>query len=172
MIKDIFVGDITRPENPDDIIIGMNSALSEVNGIGRPFVEKIRSAYPIELGTVLSFEFDTKRHLHMIVCHHLGKDGWVGADMHVRFGMDYLWQRDGSSRNFSIVKIGTGRVGIRDHADAALIHTAMATSHLPVNLFLLNPRELMAEEVSLQMPSVLRLFRRWDLKHGEMELAA
>lgn len=49
MITAIKVGDITSPANPKHIIIGMNSKLNDVTGIGRPFVNKIHTAQPIKL---------------------------------------------------------------------------------------------------------------------------
>ncbi len=172
MIEDILVGDITGSDNPRDIIIGMNTELQEVHGIGKPFVREIEAVYPLQLGSVLSFEFDDRRHLHMIVCHCLGRNGWSQSDRYVRFGMDYLWRRDGETRQFSIVKIGTGRIGKRDGADHAAIHTAMATSYLPVHLFLYEAGEAVAADIGLRMPTTLRAYRRWDMTHGEMSLAA
>ncbi|MBX9906336.1 hypothetical protein K2X96_00375 [Patescibacteria group bacterium] len=173
MITDIVTGDITSSENPADIVIGMNSRLQDVVGIGRPFIERITAANPVNLGSVLSFKFDDRRLLHMIICHHLGSGGWVGADMHVRFGMDYLWQQPEShARKHSIVQIGTGRVGRRDGANAASIHTAMTTSFLPVTLFIFNQREAEAAVERLRVRPSLVPLRMWHPERGEMELAA
>lgn len=169
MIKDIVSGDITSPENRADIIIGMNSKLKDVTGIGMPFVSNVKTVHPIELGSVLSFKFDGSRQLHMIVCHHLGPGGWEDADMHVRFGMDYLWHTS-KRRKYSIVKIGTGRVGIRDGSDPIRIHTAMATSHLPVTLFIYDPKEKVAVVSALERPLVP--YRAWHPVHGEERIAA
>ena len=167
MIQDIVSGDITAPENPADIIIGMNSQLSDVTGIGRPFVNKLKTKHPIELGCVLSFEFDDERQLHMIICHHLGNGGWMGSDMHVRFGLDYLWQKPGHAlRKFSIVKIGSGRVGQRDGANPAAILTSMTNSFLPVTLYLFNKR-LQEEGVVAMKKPPLRALRVWHPNHGE-----
>lgn len=41
MIVGSEAGDILSPANHRDIIIGMNTSLGEVNGIGRPFVRNI-----------------------------------------------------------------------------------------------------------------------------------
>lgn len=170
MIINIEVGDITSRENHADIIIGMNSELKDVTGIGLPFVKKINALHPIDLGSVLSFKLDNDRNVHMIICHHLGKGGWKDADMHVRFGMDYLWHTERNGRKFSIVKVGTGRVGVRDGADPIRIHTAMATSHLPVTLFVYNPRETVAAHVALERPLVA--YRAWHPVLGEERIAA
>ncbi len=170
MLKSIKVGDITSPENPAHIIIGMNSQLNDVLGIGRRFVNKIRSVHPIKLGSVLSFKFDSTRNLHMIVCHHLGKNGWVGADMHVRYGMDYLWQTEDQAELFSVVEIGTGRVGLRDGADPAAIRTAIATSFLLVDLFIYQGPEV-ATAHDAAAP-VLQAYRHFHPTFGEELLVA
>jgi len=171
MINDIKVGDITSPENRADIIIGMNTKLQDVTGIGLPFVKKINALHPIDLGSVLSFKFDDDRNVHMIICHRLGDNGgWKDADMHVRFGMDYLWHTERNGRKFSTVQIGTGRVGVRDGADPVCIRTAMATSHLPVTLFVFNPRETVAAVIELERP--MTAYRAWHPVHGEERLVA
>jgi hypothetical protein len=172
MIVDIVEGDITAPENTADIIIGMNSLLGDVTGIGRPFVNTLKTTHPIQLGCVLSFEFDDSRQLHMIICHHIGMGGWEGSDMHVRFGLDYLWQKpEHALRKFSIVKIGSGRVGQRDGANSAAILTAMTTSFLPVTLFLFNKR-LQGEGVEALKKPPLRALCVWNPKFGEEVLLA
>ncbi len=170
VIKDIVQGDITSPDNRADIIIGMNSELSDVTGIGLPFVKKISVAYPIVLGSVLSFQFNSDRQVHMLICHSLGEHGWKGAHRYVRFGLDYLWQTEGS-RRYSSVRIGTGRIGKRDRADHAEILSAMAESFLPVTLYLYQPP---AQEVieAVRANEPLRAFRAWHPIHGEERLAA
>jgi hypothetical protein len=170
MIEHIRIGDITSSDNPSHIIIGMNSQLQDVLGIGMPFVDKIETAHPIKLGSVLSFKFDGTRNLHMLICHHLGRDGWVGADMHVRYGMDYLWQTEEWGKSFSIVQIGTGRVGTRDGANAVAIRTAMATSHLPVNLYIYRKPEGVAESNAVPVP--LTAYRHFHPVYGEERLVA
>ena len=170
MITDIKVGDITSPENRADIIIGMNSELHRVTGIGMPFVKNITALHPIDPGSVLSFKFDENRNVHMIICHRLGIDGWKDADKHVRFGMDYLCHTERNGRKFSTVQIGTGPVGIQYGADPASIRTAMATSHLPVTLFVFNPRETVAAVVELERP--MTAYRAWHPIHGEERLVA
>jgi|GEM_PF-5915513 len=169
MIRDIIVGNITRPTNSADIIIGMNSTLSEVLGIGRPFVDKIAAIHPIVRGSVLSFEFTPEQHLHMIVCHDIGRGGWVDAEQQVRFGMDYLWHTEGT-RHYSIVQIGTGRVGTRDGADPATIRSAMAASFLPVDLYVYDPGAHETVEAASVAP--LRAFRAWHPVLGEERIAA
>lgn len=141
MIERIQVGDITDGKlNPRDIIIGMNTEMLEASAIGRPFVKKVVPLKLLALGSVLTFQFDKKRKLHMIICHHHGEGGWRGAAQYVRFGMDYLWQREeDGQRNFSIVQIGHGPVGRRDGADFSKIIRAISESSLPVVLYVRNP---------------------------------
>ncbi len=184
MIRDIKVGDITNPSNSADIIIGMNSTLSDVLGIGRPFTDKIATIHPIVRGSVLSFEFTSERNLHMIICHDIGAGGWLDADKQVRYGMDYLWHSEdtqraeggldhlliGKNRRYSIVQIGTGRVGKRDGADPAAIRSAMAASFLPVDLYVYDPGAREAVEAASVVP--LRPYRAWHPIHGEELLAA
>ncbi len=177
MIRHIVPGDITDPRNKADIIIGMNSALNDVTGIGLPFVKQSIPTRAIQLGSVISFNFDTNRKLHMLICHHLGEGGWAGADRHVRFGLDYLEhlahmdEEPPVERDYSIVHIGTGRVGIRDGADKVAIHRAIADSHLTVDLFVYKKPEE-AAVVSMRTPLVP--FRAWSPNFGEerMSLAA
>lgn len=170
MIEEIVPGDITSPNNRRDIIIGMNTDLEDVLGIGRTFVKNIVPMMAIELGSVLTFDFDKKRKLHMIICHALGKGGWRGADKYVRFGMDYLDHLNDSGRRYSIVQIGTGRVGRRDGADHALIRTAMTNSYLPVNLYIYEPAvEVVATAIQLK-PMVMTA--AWNPQHGPIPLQA
>lgn len=145
MIKHIRVGNILDPENQADIIIGMNLEFKDVRGIGRPFIDRIRRTRAITLGSVVTFDYDGTRQLHMLVCHQIGKDGWASADAYVRYGLDYLWKFD-PERKYSIVDIGTGRVGTRDGADQMLIHRAIADSHLETDLFVLDQRERISTE--------------------------
>lgn len=88
MIEEIISGNITDPSNKRNIIIAMNTTLSEATYLASPFVTKLRHALKGEelLGSVLSFQFDSDRKIHMIICHKIGKGGWVGADQYVRFG--------------------------------------------------------------------------------------
>jgi hypothetical protein len=166
MIIDIRHGDITTRENSSDIIIAMNTELGDVRGIGKPFVSKIARTRGLQLGSVFSFSFDTDRALHMLICHKLGTDGWTDADSYVRFGLDFLWQKQRDVEH-SIVRIGTGRVGKRDGADHARILTAMATSHLKLRLFVLpDEREQVAMENLLSSPNLVP-FRQWSRETGE-----
>ena len=174
MIKDIVVGDITAPGNHAHIIIGMNTTLEDVTGIGLPFVRDIKTKNPIALGSVLSFHFSPERSVHMLICHDIGYGGWANADKHIRFGMDYLWKTSNESelppQEFSIVQIGTGKIGLRDGADASAIRTAIANSHLPVTLYVFDQgvgtRELRSEIAAL------RAYRAWDPIHGEEQLVS
>ncbi|HEY4487064.1 MAG TPA: hypothetical protein VJB70_05065 [Candidatus Paceibacterota bacterium] len=162
MIVGIEVSDITSPNNKRDIIIGMNTTLNDVRGIGLPFVKKIETLHPITLGAVLSFEFDDSRQVHMLICHDLGQYGWKNADHFVRFGMDFLWHTE-PAREYSIVQIGTGRVGHRDRADPVAIRTAMTNSFLPVTLFVFNPEK--SRVIHVALPE-LKPFRAWSPTHG------
>jgi hypothetical protein len=172
MITKITEGDILSPKNHADVIIGMNAELAEVNGIGLPFTWQIRRENPIPLGTVFSFELDDERQLHLLVCHHIGEGGWVHADKYVRFGLDYLWQSEPQTKKFSSVQIGTGRIGERDGADFPAIHTAMATSHLPLELFIFKPLEPVAVEANVTPLRTLTAFRSWNIHEGELALAS
>lgn len=165
MIKDIKVGNILDISNSADIIVGMNTTFDDVFGIAKPFVENINRVRQVTLGSVISFNYDDARNLHLLVCHKIGKGGWVNADQYVRYGMDYLWKAD-SGRAYSAVRIGTGRVGRRDGADHSAIHTAMGTSFLPVDLFVLNEREEIPAEASAKIIP----FRMWDMVQGEVPL--
>ncbi len=172
MILDILEGDILARDNPADVIIGMNDELKEVFGIGLRFTWQIQLNKPLRLGSVFSFELDESRKLHMIICHSIGKDGWVSADKYIRFGMDYLWHRE-VGRQFSMVKVGTGKLGKRDGADFAAIMSAIATSHLGVKMYTYNPPETVAVEARqvVPMPSLVA-YRSWSLEEGEQALAA
>ncbi len=165
MIKHIKVGNILDPSNKAHIIIAMNTEFDDVRGIGKPFVGKIKRTRSIKLGTVVSFDYDGSRELHMLVCHRLGKGGWENADQYVRYGMDYLWKCE-PHHSYSIVNIGTGRVGKRDGADHMQIRSAIASSFLPVDLFVLNePMQIPAEAAARIIP-----FRMWDMERGAVQI--
>ena len=136
MIIGTPIGDITtlNPEEPSDIIVGMNTKLEELDSLLLPQKWHAERKVPFKLGDVLSFKLDRRRQLHMLLCHHVEKNGWADADKYVRIGMDYLWLRHKDRRDFSIVKIGAGRVGTAGGADVNKIRAAMAASHLPVTL--------------------------------------
>jgi hypothetical protein len=168
VIEDIINGDITSPQNPRDIIIGMNTDLHDVTGIGLRFVKNLIPLKALDLGSVLTFDFDAQRKLHMIICHHLGPSYWYNADQHVRFGMDYLHYMNDSGRKYSIVRIGTGRIGQRDKADHAAIHKAMAESYLPVNLYTFDPKT--AEAVTQVERAPLVATAAWNPSHGPIPL--
>lgn len=169
MIENIIPGDITHPSNPCDIIIGMNTALDDVRGIAFPFLRHVIPAAALELGSVISFNFDDARKLHMIVCHSLDARMWDKADMYVRFGMDYLQHLNDSNRRYSIVQIGTGRVGLRDHADHAAIRTAMTTSFLPVDLYIYHPDARVAAASALAKPA--RPLSAWTMAEGSVPIS-
>ena len=166
-IKSIRVGNILSPDNPTDIIIGMNAEFDDVTGIGKPFIDQIVKTRDVSLGSVITFDYDGSRQLHMLICHHLLKGGWDRADHYVRYGMDFLWNSD-PNRDYSIVNIGTGRVGKRDNADHAAIRTAMSTSFLPVDLFVLNESERPAAAMAQVIP--LKPLRMWDMARGETDI--
>ena len=173
MIRDFITGDITARSNKSDIIIGMNTALDDVTGIGFPFVKNSVPTRMLQLGSVISYDFDGTRKLHMIICHHLGEGGWEYADRYVRFGLDYLdhldrdTQAGDGGRSYSIVRIGTGRIGTRDGADFQAIHRAMADSFLTVDLYLFK-REQQSADVRAIRP--LQPFRAWNSALGEENL--
>ena len=171
MIKGFKFGDITDPSNRRHIIIGMNTTLKDVTGIGLPYVAKLKTVleHPLELGSVLSFHFDYGRDLHMIFCHNIGIGGWEKADQYVRFGLDYLHHTDGDKGEFSIVQIGAGDVGVRDGADPVAIHTAMANSFLPVTLFLKDPR--VKTGVVGETPKEMVAYATWHPHYGEQHLS-
>lgn len=112
----------------------------------------------------------------MLICHQLGEGGWTGADKYVRFGLDYLWHCEHEedrqeNREFSIVEIGKGRVGRRDGAEPVFIHQAMATSHLPLTLFVNhNDSESVRASEALVIP--LKAYRAWTPEYGEQRFAA
>ena len=168
MIEDMIPGDITSRDNPRDIIIGMNTKLDDVTGIGRPFVKNVFPATALELGSVLTFDFDAKRKLHMIICHDLGLGGWHRTDQHIRFGMDYLNHINDTGRQHSIVRVGTGRVGKRDGADHAAILTAMTNSYLPVNLYIWEPQEQIV--VTRVQPEPMIAVAAWHPQQGPIPL--
>jgi hypothetical protein len=167
MITDIVYGDITSPKNPADIIIGMNNTLKDVTGIGRPYLERIAAAHPIKLGSVISFKFDSEdqRKIHMLICHKLGLGGWNEADRFVRFGLDYLDHTELNNKKFSIVNIGTGRVGKRDGARPADILTSITNSFLPLTLYIWDRPEQEAAADSIALPLVP--YRMWNMETGE-----
>lgn len=168
MIRDIIHDDITSRKNPGDIIIGMNTDLQDVTGIGRRFVRNLIPQAALQLGSVITFQFDEQRRVHMIICHTLGKGGWAHAPQHVRFGMDYLNHLD-DGRDYSIVRIGKGRIGRRDGADFSAIHQAMADSYLLADLYVYDmpKQEAMAEAFALPRP-----LRAWSVAEGELQVAA
>lgn len=167
MIKEIITGDATDPNlNPGDIIIGMNSKLAQASAIGRPFVSNVNLVKQIDLGSVVTFDFGKGRQLHMLICHKIGKGGWVSADRFVRFCLDYLW-KEHRDRKYGIVQIGTGPVGRRDGADPAIIRTAMANSFLEMNLFIAPERK---EAVASVTRPPLVPFRTWSMEKGEREI--
>lgn len=168
MIKNILLGDITDSDtHPGDIIIGMNTKLSESSAIGRPFVHSVSVLKQVKLGSVLTFRFDRVRLLHMLICHRIGLGGWENADKYVRYCLDYLWQRHGD-RTYSIVEIGNGPVGQRDGADVSTIRTAMANSFLEVDLVILPPEAQEARVAAGVLPMVP--FRVWDMGGGERKI--
>lgn len=170
MIGEIRFDDITGSNNPGHIIIGMNSALRDVRGIGRRFVGSANTTQPIDLGSVLSFKFDARRNLHMIICHHLGEGGWHEADKYVRFGLDHLWQNEAPGQRFSVVQIGAGRIGRRDGANHQAIRTAIDESHLTADLYV-SPN-MGSQQVAARAPAELIAFRAWHPTLGEERLAS
>ncbi|MES2994848.1 MAG: hypothetical protein V4681_02365 [Patescibacteria group bacterium] len=152
----------------------MNSSLADVTGIGLPFVKNSIPSQALQLGSVITYDFDGKRRLHMIICHDLGDGGWECSERYVRFGMDYLEHVDRidtygeGHRSYSIVRVGTGRVGSRDGADHIAINRAMADSFLIVDLYVWKREELMADVRAMRAP--LKPYRAWSSSVGEVPL--
>ena len=167
MILDIHMGDITHPFNKRDIIIGMNTKLVEASAIGRRVLVDKFATRALELGDVLTFKYDQHRHLHMVICHTIGEGGWEHADRFLRFGLDYLWQRN-PQKEFSIVKVGTGSVGIRDGADPSTLHSAMASSYLPLHLFV-RPEQGEAVDRAAEIAPV-PLVALWSHSRGDVPI--
>ena len=169
MITAIKVGDITGKENPADIVIGMNPMFGEASAIGHPFVSKIIPLDLAALGSVLTFDFEGTRQLHMIICHKLGPGGWKNSEKFVRFGLDYLWQTSSPQRLFSIVQIGLGPVGIIDGADYPLINRAMSDSHLEMTLYVRSEQEEPEQSPRVtraEAPLLLRFRQGWSFDKG------
>ena len=162
------LGDITHPSNNRDIIIGMNTTFHDVRRIGRRFVQS--RTEPLALGSVLTFKFDEARDLHMLICHTMKPNNWTDAHKHVRFGLDFLWNLHGTSRQFSIVQIGTGRNGIRGGAESDRINRAISNSFLDMKLFV--NYEEPAEAVAQAEVIPLRPFQAWNAAEGVQQLAA
>lgn len=170
MILETFAGDIESPLNPRDVIIGMNRDLSERTPFAISVSNRHKIVTPVEMGSVLSFEYRDGRKVHMLVCHEIGQGGWNDADKYVRWCLDYLWYT-APERQYSVVHIGTGRIGKRDGADGAAIMTALAQSHLEMVLYqksTLNQEALPA----VVQPALIHAYRLWQPSKGEMRLAA
>ncbi len=136
MIDRIVIGDITK-QRQRHIIIGMNTDLVDVSEIGFPYAGKLKMSlnHPLILGSVLEFDFgrNSEQKLYMVICHKIGKGGWIGADRYLRFGLDSIsMNKDG---RFSIVNVGTGPVGIQDGAEYPLLLKAMVDSDLSLDLY-------------------------------------
>jgi hypothetical protein len=160
MIRKISPNDITTldPDEPLDIVVGMNTRLEKLDSILLPRQWQADQKFPLQIGSVLSFQLDRMRKLHMLICHNLGNNGWVDAEKYIRIGMDYLWLKHGNNRDFSIVQIGAGRVGLAGGADTNRIRSAMAESFLPVTLFVKDSSE----------PADIRKIRSGQLSRPEV----
>lgn len=176
MIIDHKIGDITNPNNPDDIIIGMNDTVDDLRGFSVPYATSLRREVPLPLtlGTVFSFDYrNSRRKLHMLICHKIGFGGWENAAEYVRFAMDYLNHQNRLAqipRNFSIVPIGTGEIGRRDEANHVSIHTAIATSHLPVTMYIRGDKD--HRPVPLEMAPLELVARAyWNPSIGERRIS-
>lgn len=170
IIKNI-IGDIFDPKNQSDIVIAMNRTLDEPTALAARFTTKLKFNLknPLPLGSVLSFNFDTERRLHMLICHEIGKGGWEKADKFIRFGMDYLDHNKEPDQKFSVVQIGTGPIGLRDGADLSAIMTAISTSFLPVTLYLREEAMVMTAGAK-RAPLSLVAYAAWTPHHGYEEI--
>ncbi len=172
MIKNIIPGDITSPKNKSDIIIGMNSELGELSALGRSVLKRnLPRRELLDLGTVLTFKFDDKRLIHMVICHHLGEGGWRFADQYIRVGLDHLWLNPPARRKFSIVQIGKGAVGTRDGANSSSIHTAIASSYLPVDLYVYDDNKATVPKQNVVQLPALQMVQGWNPKTGVLAVA-
>jgi hypothetical protein len=168
-------------KNRRHIVVGMNVDLVEPSAIPRPYVDKLRESLDcsLELGTVLSFDVKTRpemgfcQRLHAVVCHtvHRIGRGWNGADRHVRFALDYLHYTERHTGEFSIVRIGTGPVGLRDGADHAAILTAMNNSFLPLTLYIRPEESLRPVAVEMAPLELVALASAWHPDKGRHEFA-
>ena len=164
-IRSVVVGDVTSSSL--NIIIGMNTRLGEASALGRQVLSDKSLTRELDLGEVITFDFGLNRRLHMVVCHYLGQGGWMNAEKYLRFGLDYLWQTTKPAQEFAIVQIGMGVVGRRDGADDEALRTAMATSHLPLHLYIRGEAK-QAEAHASVVP--LRPLRTWSPIRGEQEI--
>ncbi|MEI6660134.1 MAG: hypothetical protein WCK91_01785 [bacterium] len=176
MIKRVIPGDITARSNPRHIIRGINDTLDDLSGIGLENVERLKQSllHPLILGSTVRFGFEGDRKLFMVVCHKIGKGGWANADNYIRYAMDNLHHSDEveglKGQEYSIVQIGAGPVGDRDGADVGSIITAMATSLLPVTLFV-NDFSQIRPSVKKASPPHLVAEVAWHPEFGRQELA-
>lgn len=172
MIVDTVQDDITSTAHQCDIIIGMNTDLKDVRGIGRRVLQAYEPLRKLSLGSVITFPWDDSgRELHLLICHRLGEGGWEGAERHVRYGLDYLAYREAKSeRGHGVVEIGKGRVGKRDGADPTAIHTAMANSFLPLTVFQFTPPP--EPEPVMGQVIYIRPSSTWSMETGERQIAA
>ncbi|MEI8337676.1 MAG: hypothetical protein WCF92_00840 [bacterium] len=171
MIKNILCGDVTALTNPPkDIIIGMNSELGDLSALGcQIFRDQLPRSELIDLGTVLSFRYDKERMVHAIICHHLGNGGWRNANNYVRVALDHLWLTCGY-RQFGIVQIGKGRVGIRDGANSIQITEAIASSYLHVDLYIHDDQVAVEEQEA--SGRVLHFLEGWNQTKGNLVATA
>ena len=153
-ITDIVSGDIfDKKYKNNDIIIGMNPEFKNLSDLAIQALN-ITEGNKINandcdldfLGTVVTFESeDTKRRVHMILCHT--PEDWNDADKYIKQGMNSIFYTQDemgnlsggnhAKRSYSIVKIGTGPEGIKNGADFSKIVEGMASSDLPVTMFVL-----------------------------------
>lgn len=172
MIKNNVPRDISQipSTDPSDIIVGMNPMLDELTDIVLPKGWRSKNRAPFPLGGVVSFKLNSKQLLHMLICHNLGVGGWEQADRYVRIAMDHLWSIYGSSRYFSMVEIGKGKIGSRDGADHEAIHTAIANSWLSVDLYIFESSQPVA--IQTITPKQLRAHSSWSPLSGVKKFAA
>jgi hypothetical protein len=171
VIIETVAGDIESPDNPRDPIIGMNPTLSERTPFALSVSNRHKIVTPVEMGSVLSFDYRDGRKVHMLVCHEIGQGGWKDAGKYVRWCLDYLWYT-APERQYSVVHIGTGRIGKRDGADGAAIMTALAQSHLEMVLYQKPKSEEVVGQQAVRPVAVIHAFRLWQPSKGETLLTA
>lgn len=137
----------------------MNTTLEDLTLLGSEYAGSLskKLTHPIELGSVLSFDMNGGgRMLHMLICHHIGYQGWREAPRFIKFCLNKIEQDKRlygttGKMGFSIVHIGNGPIGTRDGSDPEENLRAIKESRLPVTLYR-RPRVSLEREKLFQFP--------------------
>jgi len=162
MIYTTVSGDIAASSNGDDIIVPCSTDLTELRLFGRmidvqdtPILVRLR-------GSILTFSFDDRRLLHLIICYSQG-DTSESAYYFLRFGLDCLSQNSRSAcRKHSIGGRHLGALGL---AYASSLYRAVSDSFLHVQLF---ASSTSAEELVMPSGPPLRFMYGWSVNKGLM----